>query len=275
MFRALLVWCLLATPAAAQVELGEYPSFQTRFGMLQVQRQGEFEQVLTWNGQALPVGDYNLSIAGAWALPDIELDWVLIGAHHGGNMCPHSWFLARVDPLGISVSPRIDECAGRRVLDLRILADRIEIDIPHADIAIDQQTISYDGRSLTAHLADAMLGEGQAGQGDPRRWIGQHPIAALRDPDEQARFLTIMDEAAFRLMVRQIGGPGGPTFERQGWVLAGACMAHQCNTRAALWGVRLADGQAAAAILEAGGPYRKFGLSDDAVFLQFLAEIAF
>ena len=276
MVRIFCFVMLLAGPLAAEVPLGDHPVFQTRFGLLQVERASQFEQVLSWNGQRLQgVNDYGLAIAGAWGLPDTQIDWVLIAANHGGNMCPGTWFLARVDPQGITVSDRFGECAAGRVNDVRVFADYIQIDIPHPDIAIDYQTIDYLGGDLYITLAEPVLGEGEAGQGDPRRWLGQHPMAALRDPDEQARFLTIMSEDAFRLMVHQIGGPGGPTIQRDGWVLSAACMAHQCNAYAAIWGIRLADGAAAATLLEAGGRDQHFGLAADPAFQRFVAENRF
>ena len=276
MVRIVCFVMLLAGPLSAEVPLGEHPAFQTRFGLLQVHQVSEFEQGLSWNGQPIQgASDFRLSIAGAWGLPGTELDWVLIAANHGGNMCPGTWFLGRVDRLGIALSERFGDCAGGRVLDLRVFPAEIQIDIPHPDIAIDVQTIRFTGASLTVTLAEPVLGEGQAGQGDPRRWLGQHPMAALRDPDEQARFLTIMPENAFRLMVRQIGGPGGPTIERDGWVLGAACMAHQCNAYAAVWGIRLADGAAAATLLEAGGRDQHYGVAADPAFQRFVAENRF
>ena len=153
--------------------------------------------------------------------------------------------------------------------DLRVYPDRVEIDIPHPDIAIDQQTVAFDGFALEVRLDAPVLGEGNAAQSDPRQWLGQHPIAPLRDANEQARFLGIMPEPFFRQMVAQIGGPGGGIFERDGWVMGSACMAHQCNAFAALWGIRLSDGAAAAALLELGGPTVSFGDFTDPVFEAF------
>ena len=269
MLRSLVLWIALALPATAQVDLGDYPAFQTRHGLLQVQDASQFEQVLTWNGQRLPASDRWLSIAGAWALADSDIDWVLVSANHRRNMRPGTWYLGRVDRLGIALSDRFGDCAGSRVQAMRVYPDRIEIDIPHPDIAVDLQTVAFDGRSLRVTLAQPILGEGQAGLSDPRQWIGQHPVSPLRDPNEQARFLSIMPEEFFRRMVAQIGGPGAGAFERDGWILAAACMAHQCNTNAAVWGIRLSDGAAAAAILELGGPTVSFGEFTDPVFEEF------
>lgn len=275
MFRSILaavaVWCCLAQAAASQdLVLGEYPAFQTRHGLLGVERASQWEQVLTWNGQPLPVvTDAFVSIAGAWALPDSDLDWVLISSAHNGNMCPGTWFLGRVDALGIALSERFGECAPGGVQDVRVYPDRVEVDLPHPDIAVDLQTVAFDGWALTVTLEAPVLGEGQASLSDPRQWIGLHPVMPLRDPNEQARFLDIMPEETFRLLERQIGGPGAGVFERDGWVLASACMAHQCNTHAGMWGIRLSDGAAAAAVLTLGGPTVSAGAFTDPVFEAF------
>lgn len=269
MFRLLIFWLLLAAPATAQVELGEYPTFQTRHGLLQVQQVDQWERTLTWNGQRLPAADYFLHVAGAWGLPEADHDWFLISAAHNGNMCPHSWFLGRVDGRGATISDRFGDCVGSAMQDLRIFPDRIEVVIPHPDIAVDTQTVAFDGRVLTITEAAPVLGEGQAEASDPRQWIGTHPIMALRDPNEQARFLQIMPEETFRQLVAQISGPGAGVFERDGWVLASACMAHQCNAFAGMWGIRLADGAAAAAVLQLGGPTVSAGAFTDPVFEAF------
>jgi len=267
--RAFALWLIFALPAAAQVETGAYPEFQTRHGLVHAVDINQFEQALAWNGQVLQVRDRWVNIAGAWALADSELDWVLVETNHGGNMCPSTFYLGRVDALGIALSQAFGECVAGAVQDLRLYPDRIEIDIPHPDIAVDFQTVAFDGNALTITEATPVLGDGTASLSDPRQWIGQHPVVALRDANEQARFLAVMPEPFFRQMVGQMSGPGAPVFERDGWVMGSACMAHQCNAYAAMWGIRLADGAPAAAILDLGGPTASLGAFDDPVFEAF------
>ncbi|MEM9319873.1 MAG: hypothetical protein AAGA70_12855 [Pseudomonadota bacterium] len=271
---ALLTALILAlgaqSPAAAQVALGSHEAFQTRFGHVSVVAASEFEEELAWNNQRLGLRNRFVVIAGAWGLPNVEIDWVLIETNHGGNMCPGTYYLGLVDPLGIQISPPFGECLGR-ILDLEVLPDRIELVLAHPDVSIDQQRVVFDGLTLSATDDAPVLGDGQAELSDPTQWLSHHPVVALRDGNEQARFLAVMSPDAFQQMARQMTGPGA-TQAREGWILGSACTAHQCNASAGVWGIRLADGAPAAAILRENAAAETFGAASDPVFARFLAE---
>ncbi|MEM1273053.1 MAG: hypothetical protein AAGF88_04500 [Pseudomonadota bacterium] len=274
MIRSLMVILCLAGPAAAQVEFGYHDSLTTRFGQLVVIGEPPSQQ-LAFNGTIVPgLENWSIAIHGAWGLAEPAVDWVVIHSHNGGNACDPPRHILRISSEGYSVSPAFADCIYS-VQDIRVFPDRIELDMPHGDIAIESQTFIYDGTTLSARIDAPALGAGDPTVSDARRWLGQHPYRVFEDSAEQARFLRIMSDTEMRNLAGQMSGPGDGAILRDGWVLGAACMAHQCNIHAGAWGIRLSDGAAASAILANGIAPVVYGAAFDPVFQAWLSEQAF
>lgn len=272
MFRILLVIMALGmAPASAQVSFAEHETFQTRFGYIDIQ-QNEWDQTLRLDGQPIAaITDYRVVVAGAWGTADPAIDWVLIQLNHSGNMCPYYNILMRLSAGQATVSEPFGECSGAPV-DLRVLGDRVEVDISHPALATDREVISYDGTALTRTLIPAALGGGDPAASDPLQWVGQHPLYPLHDPAEQARFLRVLTPEQLQQLADRLG-PAQMVEQRGNWVLGRGCRAHACNVLGGVWGIRLSDGLAVAAFVDSGQSPTVFGNpGGDPVFAGFLAE---
>lgn len=267
----LCAFTLQSGVARAQVELGYHHRFETRWGEMQVVG-GDVDQQLWFDGEFLPLPiQPRYWIHGAYGLADEAFDWVLVSHHHGGNSCGGAYHIIRASGDGLLVSPEIGVCA-LPVLDVRVAAGVIEIDLVNTDVAIDRETFAFDGVTLTV-VEDRQVGQGPS-QADPRQWVGQHPYRIFEDPAERARFLEIMDEAQLQELSVRIG-PANSVIERGGWVLGAGCMAHNCGASRGVWGIRVADGEVAAASMDAGSGRRIYGtVASDPAFQAWIAENA-
>ncbi len=261
--------------AQAQVQLGDYQQFQTRFGQMQVTgTRGQGNQGLAFEGVSLPVeGNYSYSILGAWALEGSDADWVLTQAHHGGNMCGPGITVIRVSQGQVQVMGVTEGCEGQ-VFDLRVAGESLELDIYEDGLRQRFNTYRFTGEGMTVTPgAEPFSAETPAGTGgDATRWIGQHPSRIFQDAGERARFLTIMSEEQIRDLANRIG-PANNVVQRGDWVLGAGCQAHNCNMAGGVWGIRISDGAAAAATLDQGAAPVTYGAAaSDPVFAGWIAE---
>lgn len=205
-------------------------------------------------------------------MADEPFDYVLVSDHAGGNACDPPIRLLRISQSGALVGPHVGGCVYPMALDVRLFPGRIEVDTPHRDIGIDREVFSWDGAALQSReLAQAPA---TTAPGDPRQWVGQHPFRIFEDPSERARFGEIMRDWQIEELATRIG-PAHSTIERNGWVLGAGCMAHNCNSRRGVWGIRLADGLPAAAAMDLGLSARQFGIAaGDPVFRAWIEEHA-
>ncbi len=239
-------------PAAAQVQLGSFDQFQTRFGTLAKFDQGNSE-VITFNGQQIALeGDYYYEILGAWGLADADHDWALVQGFHGGNMCGRGVTVLRISATGVTVMGELGTCTWQPH-DIRVYHDAFEMDTWEDTFRVDYITYRFDatGASATRHEG-AFAGAPMAGAGpDVTRWLGVHFGQIVEDAGERARFLSIMSQEELESLVVNIAVGG--SFERQGdWLLAAGCMAHACNTNGAVVGIRISTGEPRAIIHSIG-----------------------
>jgi hypothetical protein len=260
-------------PAMGQVQFFEEHVVDTRFGQVQVVG-GDVDQQLWFAGEFLPLPIEQLYwLRGAWALAETDHDWVLATSNHYGNMCGGytSYFIIRASAGGAMVSPPMDACMG--ILDVRILADRIELDMSPRDPGIEYETFAWDGQTLTntpvPQAAMQPAGPGEA----VTRWIGRDSAQIFEDPAERARFGSAMAPDAIQTL-REAVSMGAPVEERDGWIIGRGCQRHLCNVMQGLWAVRIADGAVAAAIISNRAHEHLFGLSDDPVFGGYLNEMS-
>lgn len=269
-----LAFLILATPARAQVELGEYTSFRTRFGSVAVFQVDEWMRGFVWNGVRIAgIEDRFLSVAGAWGRAEEEFDWVLLSVAHSGNMCPQRYVLAKVSAAGLQRTAQFGSCIGP-VEDIRVEPGRIELDLGNHNVTIARTTFVYDGASLTeTNVAQVDQGVSMPGAGpDVTRWVGRHPADVFRDAGERVRFGQIMTAAQMQEVNLRLG-PAGPVTQDGGWVLAKGCQAHACNMAGAFWAMEIATGRAVAGIHDRDRPIIWYGGSvmDVPPQVQFLA----
>jgi hypothetical protein len=267
------LFLLGVTAATAQVEPGFFDRFQTRFGLVEVVGP-EYQRTIAVNGQILPLEpNFSFNILGAWGLADVDQDWVFVQAHHGGNMCGPGLSVLRLSAAAIEVLGTLEDCTDFP-FQTRIYPDAIELDIYDSGLQVDYTTYRFDstGATQTAN-AGVFAAEIPAGPGaDALRWVGQYPGDLFRDVSERARFLTIMSEDQIRDLAGRIG-PADSVIARGDWVLGAGCMAHACNLSGGVWGIRISDGAAAAAMLDQGQPPVAYGpAADDPVFGGWIAE---
>ncbi|WP_071672611.1 hypothetical protein [Nioella nitratireducens] len=272
---ALIFGLATALAAQAQVQLGDYARFQTRYGALQVTgERGQGNQGLAFEGTALPVEDnYSYTILGAWALEGSDHDWVLAQSHHGGNMCGPGITVIHVSEGRVQVVGVTEGCEGQ-VSDLRVTQDALELDIFEDGLQQRFNTYRFTTEGMTVTPAAAPFSaDDPAGSGaDATRWIGQHPYRIFEDPTERARFLTIMTEEQIRDLASRIG-PANNVVQRGDWVLGAGCQAHACNAAAGAWGIRISDGAVAAAIFDSGAAPVTYGAAaSEPVFAGWIAE---
>lgn len=265
-----LIVGLLCGPANAQIELANTDQMQTRFGTVAVVGEVGAQQLLL-NGQIVPdLENWSLTIVGSFALADEPFDYVLVSDHGGGNACEPPLRLLRISAEGALVGPTVGGCVYPQVLDVRLASGQIEIDTPHRDFAVERSTFIWDGISVTEW--EVAAGTAAPSRADPRQWVGQHPYRIFEDPAERARFEEIMRDWQIEELATRIG-PANSTIERNGWVLGAGCMAHNCGTRRGVWGIRIVDGEPAAATMDEGLGPQTFGIAaSDPVFQVWIEE---
>jgi len=272
-FLCSLSLALAATTASADVELGAYQQYQTRFGPAQVT--GEiYQQSLSVLGAALPVEtDYRWTILGAYALAEADHDWLLATHHHGGNMCGPGITVIRVSEARVQPMGEAGGCEGA-LRDLRVYPEALELDIYRDGMRQQFTTYRFSDEGQLETPNELPFASGQpAGAGpEVQRWIGEHPYEIFRHADERARFLTIMTVEEIRDLSTRIG-PANNVIQRGDWVLGAGCMAHSCNISGGVWGIRISDGAPAAALLDAGSPPVTYGAeAGDPVFRGWINE---
>ncbi|OAN81009.1 hypothetical protein A8B78_10010 [Jannaschia sp. EhC01] len=260
----------LPLPVAGQVTLISVDAMDTRFGRVAVVGPIGANR-LTLDGVPIEgVENWGLRILGSFALADEPFDYLLVSDHGGGNACDPPIRLLRIAQSGPVVGPLVGGCVYPMALDVRLFPGRIEIDTPHRDLGIAREVFSWDGTALQSReVAEAAA---TVAPGDPRQWVGQHPYAALDDAAERVRFGQIMRDWQIEELATRLG-PANSVIERDGWVLGAGCMAHNCNTRRGVWGIRIADGVPAAATMDVGLSARSFGTAaNDPVFRAWIEE---
>ncbi|RLJ60590.1 hypothetical protein BCF46_0793 [Litoreibacter meonggei] len=253
MWRVLVIlFALWGSAASADYTAGGYTQAQTRFGVLQVVGQLGQQRVL-FNGSDLGIENHAYSIDGVWAVQGGTQDWAVLTSRHGGNMCGGASQIAIM--LTAGAAARTDEfgvCQGGPI-DLRVTPEALEVDISDPTPRVAHQTFRFDGAQLSqVAVAEATAPAAGAGQA-VTRWLGQHPQRLTQDPSEQARFARVLTPLQMDELSRRMSGPGD-TRQEGGWIVGRACQAHQCNTAAAAWAVRIRDGAPFAVFYNRGGP---------------------
>ncbi len=278
--RGLFLLYLILAPlmaAAQSVSLGDYPSLQTRFGLLTTtQGTTQATGALTLQGYSDPlVQNHRISIKGAFALQGEAQDWVVVESSHNGNMCPTSYVILRLEQGRLNRSEPFGDCLGQ-VLDVRLSPGKIEMDLRDPGLKAELQRFAYDGRTLTVSaIAPQGTPQPAAGAGAAvTRWIGTHPTELLNDTGERARFGRIMSLDQMEQLRRAIS-VANRTEQRGDWVFGAGCMPHQCNAVVGFWALRISDGAAAAGVFDRDATEVLYGFPDtftDPVLLQFVGE---
>lgn len=258
--RATCVWLVAAGSAAAQLALGDFHVFDTRFGQVQVVG-GEVDQVIYFNDRFYDdLLSQQVWIHGGFAIAEAQEDWVLITRQHGGNGCFPVHVLLHVTPQGLTASQEFGHCMAQP-LDVRVSPGQVEIDMSHPDVTIAYQTVTFDGVTLSSATTNVAVTATPAGaESDVLRWLGQHPARIFDDMSERARFALIMPEDQISGLAQHVDVANG-TYQRGDWVIGQGCLPHQCDTARGVWGVRISDGAAGAAFIFGGGEVMAFGLA--------------
>ncbi|MEL6954775.1 MAG: hypothetical protein AAFN09_08995 [Pseudomonadota bacterium] len=104
----------LAQAAGAQVPLGQFHVYDTRFGQLQVIG-GEVDQILALMGRETPyttlLGAAQIEIRGGFGRADETFDWVLTSVRSPPSAgCPWHFVLVKLSADQISLSPPFGHC---------------------------------------------------------------------------------------------------------------------------------------------------------------------
>lgn len=273
MIKRLLLAILitLPLPSAAQMAMGEFDRFGTRFGEAQVIG-GEFDQMLAFNGQTFPeIGGPQVAILGGIGIEGEAYDWLLIRRTTGGNGCFPVHSIARVSGQGVVTSPPFGHCVADPI-EVRALSGAVEVDMSHPDVTIELQTFRFDGVTLSDEQTVAQITQAPAGaRPDVLRWIETHPFEIFDDPSERARFQTIMPRNEVSALANHVSVANG-TFQRGDWVIGQGCLPHQCNSARGVWGLRISDGAAGAVILGPNGYEAAYGLAQSDPVLRAVIE---
>lgn len=145
-FAALLSFLLcLSAPASAQMSLGSYHVFDTRFGQVQVLG-GDVDQMLWFDGQIIPESETpQIEILGGFARAEDDHDWVLVMRRFraGNDNCHEMLFILRVAAGSASLSPRLGTCSWE-VESVEVLPGRIEVRMSY-----QPGVFVFDGTTLT------------------------------------------------------------------------------------------------------------------------------
>jgi hypothetical protein len=246
--------------ASAQLNLGEHTVFETRFGTISVVG-GEVDNFIQFKGRLYEeLYGARLWILGGFALGDVQEDWVLVRRLTGGNGCFPVHGLLRITPDGLVASPDFGHCVAEP-LDVRVMPGRIEIDMSHPDVTIARQTFTFDGATLNSANASVPVTAPPAGPGaDVLRWLGRHPFGVFDDMSERARFATIMPAGEISALANHVQ-VANSTFQQGDWVIGLGCLPQLCDSSRGVWGLRISDGAAGAAILGPNGAGTLYGLA--------------
>jgi hypothetical protein len=163
-------------------------------------------------------------------------------------------------PDGLVASPDFGHCVAEP-LDVRVMPGRIEIDMSHPDVTIARQTFTFDGATLNSANASVPVTAPPAGPGaDVLRWLGRHPFGVFDDMSERARFATIMPAGEISALANHVQ-VANSTFQQGDWVIGLGCLPQLCDSSRGVWGLRISDGAAGAAILGPNGAGTLYGLA--------------
>lgn len=151
---ALLAWLLSGFAAYAQVALGQFHVFDTRFGQMQVVG-SEVDHVLKFRSDDTFVDifeGYQIDIRTAFARGDEAHDWVLVSVHaNPGAACPWQYVLLRVAADRVTFSPGFAACLGVPI-DVRLDAGRIVLEFLEPGRVAQRVAFAFDGARLTSVL---------------------------------------------------------------------------------------------------------------------------
>ncbi|MBF9034641.1 hypothetical protein HKCCE2091_10340 [Rhodobacterales bacterium HKCCE2091] len=255
---ACLVTAFLAGPVAAQVELGSYHVFDTRFGQVQVVG-GDIDNYLAFEGELRnDLWGARLAILAGYGMEGESHDWLLVRVETGGNGCYPVHQVVRVSAAGLAASDAFGTCTSQ-VLDVRVLPGLIELDMSNPDATVPMITYRFDGAVLasTEHAVTGRPDPAGAGE-DVLRWLGQHPHALFDDLAERARLETVMTAEEVSDLSDHVF-VSDAAFRHGDWVIGKGCMAHQCHVTFGMWAIRIADGAVGAAIIGRDGTERLWG----------------
>jgi hypothetical protein len=131
----------------------------------------------------------------------------------------------------------------------------------HPDVTIARQTFTFDGATLNSANASVPVTAPPAGPGaDVLRWLGRHPFGVFDDMSERARFATIMPAGEISALANHVQ-VANSTFQQGDWVIGLGCLPQLCDSSRGVWGLRISDGAAGAAILGPNGAGTLYGLA--------------
>lgn len=252
--------CLLAL-SGAPANAG-WHQLQTRFGPLEVIRD-TVDESIHFSGRPVsgPDGEslrFRYGFVGVWQIADEDV--ALVRGWGGGNdPCSNDYLIVAVSAAGARAIVPFGRCTVE-VMAVRVLADRLEIELRAADPRLDHVMIVYaEGRvdELKAALPDDAAPPPGGGTA-VTRWEGEHAHSIVRDAGERQRFVAIMPrEKLFELMDRM--HVGGAAVLKDGWLIATGCMPHRCNLEAGAFAIEIATGRPEAVIFHDGRAPEVFG----------------
>ncbi|MEM9319872.1 MAG: hypothetical protein AAGA70_12850 [Pseudomonadota bacterium] len=271
--RAVLAALAVALPLAveAQVALGDFYQFQTRFGEVQIVG-GEVDQYVSFAGTMRDdLYAPSQSILGGFAIASSAEDWVLLRQNNNGNGCFGVHVLLRVDASGLTASPPFGHCEAT-VRDVRVYPGRIELELSSPG-QTGAEAFSFDGREVRSASGTLRSDPVPAGAGpDVLRWLGLHPFAPFDMMAERARFAQIMPENRIWGLANHVAH-GSQTRQEGDWVIGSGCLFSDCAYNArGFWALRISDGAAGAAIL--GGSTTLYGAAEsDPILRRAISEL--
>jgi hypothetical protein len=281
--RFLLFVLALFSPVGvfADVPMGEFSRFETRFGPIDVvEVQGVPALRVHGRDHLLPQRS-QITIRTAFALAGEAADWVLVGQGSGGVACPPPVTILRVTATDVAISPPFGACV-HTIRDVALSPGQIAVHLPSPVDADQSRVFTFDGATLTE--ADIPLDPAAyaviptpaeiAGWAGTYRHLPEEPFvrAALRtfvgemaSYEEDAR--EMFDDLETAIGVR-------PALVRRGdWVFQTGCRPRHCNQFRGIIGVRIADGAVVAAYLGPNGQGALYGPHfRDAAFRQLVEE---
>lgn len=262
----LLILLLPIQVCAAELDI-QNKSVQTPGGMLTVRAIDDYQEALFIGNTPVGLEDHKIWLSDVYKLPGTRDSVVVARAWSGGNGCGGYFKILRVSPTKLTASPEFGTCSDL-IRDFRLSFGRVELELGTLKAGLEYETFAYSGGQLVHTETPLKTASQAAGTGaDVRRWVGEHPENALRDPAERARFLKIMsldelNDLALHVRV------ASAVWEENGVVIGQGCFPHQCNTSNGMWAIDVATGRATALIND-GGRIRTFGAPYAALHWRF------
>lgn len=262
----LLILLLPIQVCAAELDI-QNKSVQTPGGMLTVRAIDDYQEALFIGNTPVGLEDHKIWLSDVYKLPGTRDSVVVARAWSGGNGCGGYFKILRVSPTKLTASPEFGNCSDL-IRDFRLSFGRVELELGTLKAGLEYETFAYSGGQLVHTETPLKTASQAAGAGaDVRRWVGKHPEEIFANPEERARFLTIMDEERLNQLSVHVR-VASAVWEESGFVIGQGCYPHFCNLSDGMWAINVATGHPTA-VINLDGKISVYGASYDQLHWRF------